>query len=733
VANFMIQFGANPGNVPSVQQGIIRGYRQILLLQQQIGQAQLNMGRGGGGGSGSSGGRSVNPAQAWTQQEILARVTNQRILNDNRRRLDAELQNQGVYMRGVQVLMTQQEIAARVHNQRITNLNQDAIEKAMHAAGVQYKGMRNGWEGARMFAGGLAQVVGLFGAIAGGVGIFNRLGDAVAEAGRKQRENAEEFIRQRDAMREIESMRGGTANAESALAAARFQVATGYRAGEAGEFTKGFLGAGAQFEGQTIGRQDFKDFQLRAAQLGAVKGFDPRVMGELAGSTLGFSDYGARSRATGVAAEDIALGDMNQALSILEHGKGDNATMARQLQMLSAAAVNEDDLKGVFRNQADAAVALSTMAEFNPEEAFVYTQATNKFLRGKDKETEGLFARAGFTPKMGFEERIEKLAPILMAQSKAQAKPLQDVIAEYTKDVREQRGLATAILQGSAQGRGLFDERRKFGAGVAGPQPALDQIRRARLDPEGALGARIAEAQLDLAKLERGRAAAGFVSFHKLAEAQLQQERAIDTSGTNLTDAIVDTVDLGVPLGVSAKHREQRIRARMAEMAIKTGRRAGVEYDYRGLENVSGAGDESAAQEMYDDLFRKIRAAGFNPMTGERLNDPNAGLPPAIPDLPGPQAMNDAGLGGGLGLRGMIGMSLAAGLGGAASRTGEALERSGVMSHEGLLRQAVALLGQLVELTGARDRLAPGAPRRVPPNPTPAPMPPAMAGGRMIR
>jgi len=486
--------------------------------------------------------------------------------------------------------------------------------------------------------------------------ILGLYGAAASKTAQEQSRLADEFVKQRDAMREITSMEGGQATSARTIKQAQFAAAAAMTLPESQQFTAGLLGSGAQFigPGKSMSQAQADIFAAKVAELGVIKGVDPSTMGNLAGGALGARDYSKFGAKGGV----TALGDVNQSLAIMERGKGTVSEMARQLQMLSAAGVNEKEMMGVFKTQQEAATALSVMAEFNPQEAFVYVQNTNKFLRDfNDKKIGPLLKRAGITPQTGFEQSLRKLAPVMMAEAAQKKVPLSDVIASYTEDIRSQRGLETGISRG-VEG-GVFEDRAKYGLGFAGPGAALATIEAAEADPTGAVAARKSAGVLDVAEKMRGAETATYKQLRDRAIGQLKSRKMIDTAETNRQDQALDWAMKGeIASGFALSTREIRINEEMDRIMGEAARRAGVPGPEGRSDTVAQRMDELARgnvlfglagrnvrelgrtafrafrgdptlmtseqgqTEFYNKQLEALNQQGINPLTGQRFGPP---------------------------------------------------------------------------------------------------------------
>lgn len=445
------------------------------------------------------------------------------------------------------------------------------------------------------------------------LGLVRAVGDGFQEASRLSKQTADEFIRQRDALREIAMLQGGQANTSLTLDAAAFSRKTGLSIAEGNRFRTEFLNTGAQFLDKNISAKEGEQLQQQAAALAAAKGLDPGIMGDAVGNLLGFRDY----RQFGDQASETVLGDVYKVMQGLGRGRGSNAVLMRNATSLMAQALNEDELKGVFQRPEDVVALISTMAESKPGQAEVFGRAALKALRGFDRKQGDLLGRAGVTADTGFRDAAERVGKTITDEAHAEKIPVQDVIARYFSDERERVAMATLINKGIGPGGAIADRlsfMEQFGA-----EGALEDIARFQSDAEGAGPDRIAKAAMEEARLRRGADRAKFETLRTQAEARLLERGEIDTSLTNAADFVLDKASPDVQLGLASGQRERRIRREMAAMLNERGRRAGLGLGLTGPGMIYAGETDEGGVDRLNRAMGQIEAAGGNPLSDEMV------------------------------------------------------------------------------------------------------------------
>ncbi len=425
------------------------------------------------------------------------------------------------------------------------------------------------------------------------------VGQAVTDAQRKQKELATGFGESRDQLRELATLMDRRADDEFAIDVAQFGAATGLRQPESKAFLTELYNAGAQYKGRTISDAEFEQYSRQTAKLSLARGMTMEQGGDLAGTILGFTDYSK----FGARASEQAAATMNASLAILGHGQGANPVLARQFHMITAALLNENKDSGVFKRPEEAAAAVSIAAEFHDAGASEIIRGTVRALRGfgKDDKQSPLLARAGITPRTSFEDAIRKLAPAVQAEARQRNILIEDVLGENFDELGK-TGLATFINKGVFAG--AFQERREFGATVAGYDRAESLIQGYEGTTSGQH--RLASAQVQLAEAERGRETSKLEIVRKQALAELIRRRAIDTTGTNISRYLFDAATFG-SLG-SGEQRQIDLAVRDI-LNRRTPSTAVPATGPRGHLNISAEGLQGA----FNRQISAIEQAGGNP------------------------------------------------------------------------------------------------------------------------
>lgn len=364
--------------------------------------------------------------------------------------------------------------------------------------------------------------------------LVSGLADATERAASKQKELSDEVVRHRDAARELRSMEGVKGTTAETLKDAQFAAKTGMTMDESLAYRTSFMGSGAQYEGKTMSKDEFREFSINAGRLTTAQGIDAGVMGNLAGTIAGTQDYSKHGNQAG----EMALGELNTMVKILQRGKGSNKQLADQASMLASYSLNPDETLGTFTNGRDLATALSTAAELNAGEGEVFTRAAIRGIRGFDDDQGELLARAGIDKKTGFFESFEKLAPIIEAETRADGGTQQDTIAKYFKDERVAKAVGTFVSKG-VRGN-VIKDRQEFAKTVEGPGPALNEIHQFETDVHGPGPLRRRNAEDTLSRLQQGSKSVLAETLIGEATTNLRDSGEIDTTNSNSNDAIMD-------------------------------------------------------------------------------------------------------------------------------------------------------------------------------------------------
>jgi hypothetical protein len=373
-------------------------------------------------------------------------------------------------------------------------------------------------------------------------------GQALQKAMEKQKEMTANFSGQRDSLGELATLMGERADNQFTLKMARYNAATGFKQEEGRQFLTELYNSGAQFKGTRISDKEFEQYAKQTGALAVARQIRPDIVGDVAGSVLGFSDYNK----SGEQASEQALGKVNSALAIMGRGKGDNAVLARQFSMLSSASLNEDEMRGTFQNSDEVAATISIAAEKHDAQAAELSKMAIRAMRGfgGKKKQAAILKEAGVTAQDGFIQALHKLAPVVERKAKQQGVKTEDILRQNFEDEGAIDALNVFLNKGVAGGG--FADRAQYGKEVQGPAPALGMIKESQASERGMLRQRAAE--LEVARAERGAEFSKLEILRKEALAQLVREKKVDTTNSNLVDYIADKTTFGA-LGSTEQHR----------------------------------------------------------------------------------------------------------------------------------------------------------------------------------
>jgi hypothetical protein len=514
----------------------------------------------------------------------------------------------------------EQARAAKEAAQTVAAFQKKAAQESAAAQAVAAKKAR---EEAAETARGISANVGAIIAIAQEgfrliTGFLQGVGDAINKARDKSKQLTEGFAENRDQLGELAVLMGRQADNQFTLDIARYGKQTGLTQGESREFLTGLYNSGAQYEGKTISSEELSQYRVQAAKLSVARGLpQPGVVGDVAGGVLGFEDY---SKYGGKASE-VATGKLNSALAILGRGKGDNAVLARQFAMLSAASLNEDELKGTFQSSDEVATAISVAAEKHDAQAAEMVRAGIRGMRDFKGKPGDLLRRAGVTPKTGTLESFGKIAPIIEAEAKRAGVNVEDQLREYFEDQLTREAVSVFINKGISGG--AIADRRAFGAQNAGPQAAEQTITGA----EGLerVQRRKADAGVKFAEQERGAVNSRLEIIRKQALDELIRERQIDTTATNVTDYVYGKATFGV-LGQAEQRRidtrSRDILNRRTPAAIRP--KGGPQMRFT----------QESVEQAFNRQLDAIQNAGINPFQELSPDNQVRAVPPGVEAMP---------------------------------------------------------------------------------------------------
>lgn len=502
---------------------------------------------------------------------------------------------------------------------------------AVQAAAAQEKAAVQGVQRAGELGTAIRHAAAQFVGFQGAQAIVSAVSGAFQAARDRSAELARQVIDTRDALREIAAIKGVKSDTKLALKDAEFQAATGLRADESIAFQTAFQGSGAQFIGKTISEGAGEQFERDAAALAAKNGLNADVAGDLAGSLIGFTDFKAAAARTGQSEGDVALGQLNRGLGILGRGKGRNSVLANQLSMLAASMVNEDEMKGVFSNIEEAAVAISVGAEKHDAQAFEIVRTFNRATTEFDGEQGETLKAAGLDANTKPFERARKLAEFLQREAVDKGAKPEAYLAGHGFTRMEDRDAIMTFINRGVEG-GVIADRLAYAGELGGANEARADIKRFQEDPEGPGAVRVAEAQRRAAELRAGVDKANQEALRQQAVARLTDRKEIDTTAANAEEAFFDKTSPAILLGLSPGYREEKIDAEMQRILRERAAANGVHPDrIRGQSGEHGglmAGSEEAQTDRIKSMMAGLSAAGVNPITGEP-----AGPRPAMPGL----------------------------------------------------------------------------------------------------
>jgi hypothetical protein len=451
------------------------------------------------------------------------------------------------------------------------------------------------------------------------ISLVGDLGQAFTAAGEKSKALTKGFVDQRDQLGELATLMGKQADNNFTLDFAKFNASTGMRPDEGKAFLTELYNSGAQYEGKTISSNEFKQYGVQTGQLAVARQIRPDIVGDVAGSVLGFTDFNKY----GDNAAEEATGKVNSALATLGRGKGDNSVLARQFSMLSSSSLNEDDLKGTFTDSDEVAAVVSIAAEKHDAQAAELAKMAGRALRGFDKKQGALLKKAGVTPGVKFIPAMAKINAVAQEEvAKRQAKTPGFKIEDYLRENFEDEGAIDALnvfLNKGVSGGGFID-RLEFAAQNRGAKPAQDLIQQ-NMGSERWLN-RQADAEVKLAEAQAGSRNSTVDIVRKQALSELIKRGEIDTNGSNVHDFMIGKGGFGL-FGTGEQLRIDR-----AAREKLIGRNGGVDDDM--LADFTNLSPTSREAELRGRIER-ISGRGLDPL--HDLTGPFA-VPPAMEARP---------------------------------------------------------------------------------------------------
>lgn len=390
--------------------------------------------------------------------------------------------------------------------------------------------------------------------ISKGIELMALFGEASKQAIEYNKQITQTLIKQLDAERELQALRGKNSTPETALETIRAAKQAGLTPEAMRNFQTEFLNSGAQFVGKTMTEEQSKKFGIQAASLSAKTGIGPDVIGDLAGKIMGQHDYSKE----GEAGVNEAFKRLAQTQAILAAGSGGNTQLMSQQARTMASLMSENSQQGVFSRPQDVATLVSTFAEFNPEEANVYARASLRGLRDfDDKKTGALLKRAGITPQTDTMEAIEKLAPLVNAEAQQGNLKTYDVLNKYFADERTTTALSVLINKGVGP-NGTFAARKQVEDATT-TEGTLKAIKEAQADKRGPIAQTIADTTIKEAEAMRAQERLSYEAVSKQSQARLISKGEIETGPANFEEGLADKLNFLNGLRGHKGARAQRI------------------------------------------------------------------------------------------------------------------------------------------------------------------------------
>ncbi|MEO6809150.1 MAG: hypothetical protein ABI353_08545 [Isosphaeraceae bacterium] len=424
---------------------------------------------------------------------------------------------------------------------------------ALNGVGTAAGSIRGNFKAASSSGRSVAGSLLAIGAAYKGIQLVAEVGEALAESLDKAREfareTAEQNLKLRDSMRELKNLQGGSQSSDDvARAHLEFRAATGTTDKEAEAFQSEYLGAvdasrdrweathdaqgkpipGTREMGMRPGIEG--DLGVEAATFGVRTGMDAPTAGKLTGLLGEYGKIGSVEEGAKV------LGGIGHHLNI--EGVGKVAALAKDFTGLLADFSGED---GRIPDPVQAAAVFSVATRRNKSGAKTATsmRQANRLMRkaafSDDEEVKAL----GITEDDDFLQSLRKIAP--MATGKGADKWMMD--HKIGRNSTERDAVIKLAKMLPSIDVALNDPDAKVTA--AGTIAANKQF----LATDPAALNRIAETRRDQAKDTRGMAARDFAVLSKLAEADLLNNKEIETRESNTQEALQDILAPGFVRG----------------------------------------------------------------------------------------------------------------------------------------------------------------------------------------
>ena len=262
------------------------------------------------------------------------------------------------------------------------------------------------------------------------IGVMSQAREKAAEMGR-------EVLNMRQNLRALAAVSGGEPSNAMAVQTALFGAKTGLGVEGAKQYLEPFESRAGVVKGENLSTTEYEKYKLQSGALAQATGLPAEQAGEIYGGVLKSEKFDTAEQATARA---------GQVTNILATGTGRIAKLGPQMQKM-VAQVSQNHLESAFRNSAEVAALVSTMAERDPEEAATLAERGTSGLRDfGNRDKAGFFKQAGITDQMSAVEAFR-------AANRAIGEQVQKGISVDTaikgfgfSDVREQRALETAYI-----------------------------------------------------------------------------------------------------------------------------------------------------------------------------------------------------------------------------------------------------------------------------------------------
>jgi hypothetical protein len=258
----------------------------------------------------------------------------------------------------------------------------------------------------------------------------------------------------------------------------------------------------------------------------------------------------------------------------------------RQLEEVNAALTNDDAMKGLIQDPKQAAMLVSTMAEFNTSESAQLVRSSLMGLTDEnDPKTAPLLKKAKIDrknmPQFDAMEALKRLQPVVDAEAKEKGMTTTDVLREYFPDIRKALGVGVLLNRGVGRpGEGIIEQRQNLMAGKVAGQPAIGGIGPAMNAinefNQGDVGVRrMAIAGEESEKILQGEKVANIELLRRQAVEELTKEKRFGdsaTTGTRIENFLGD-----IPaFFMGSSSEEERVQAKQRQILGRRAKAAGV-------------------------------------------------------------------------------------------------------------------------------------------------------------